>query len=196
MQSSSSSGAQPAEAPRERIKEKTPDEHRGVLLGRFLPNKSDREHFLDFRDRMQRVYRDPTPADQAIDEIEATSAWSHFGRWLNRQEPITSWQNFQAVWNAYKQQGQAKQPRGRSGNYTGSGAHFAETPETLHLQPKAKAKVPKNSTSGSLEGNSTYQGRGARATAKGGARPRARKIELTKPVIPYHDIMNDVYYIK
>jgi hypothetical protein len=65
----------------------------------------------------------------------------------------------------------------------GAGAHFAETPETLHLQPKAKAKAPKNSTSG-----------GAKTIA--GSRPRARRIELTKPVIPYHDIMNDGYYVK
>jgi hypothetical protein len=60
-----------------------------------------------------------------------------------------------------------------------------ETPESLHLQPKAKAKtrVPKNSTSGG-------------AKAKAGSKPKARKIELTKPVLPYHDIMNDGYYVK
>ena len=51
-----------------------------------------------------------------------------------------------------------------------------ETPESLHLQPKAKAK--------------------ARARAQGGSRPRAKKIQLTQPVLPYHDIMNDGYYIK
>jgi hypothetical protein len=56
------------------------------------------------------------------------------------------------------------------------GAGRLETPESLHLQPKAKAK--------------------AKPRAKGGARPRARKIELTKPIMPYHDIMNDGYYIK
>jgi hypothetical protein len=48
--------------------------------------------------------------------------------------------------------------------------------ESLRLQPKAKAK----------------------AKAKGGSRPRTvtRKIQLTNPVLPYHDIMNDGYYIK
>jgi hypothetical protein len=56
--------------------------------------------------------------------------------------------------------------------------HVAETPETLHLQPKPKAKSR------------------AKAKATGGSKPRTRKIELTQPIIPYHDIMNDGYYIK
>ena len=128
---------------------------------------------------MQDAYSDPAPsADKAIGEIERSNAWTAFAKWLRMQQPVDSWDAFADLWNHYKEQMSETQPsKGRSGNYTtGSGAHVSETPESLHLQPKAKAK--------------------ARAKAKGGSRPRARKIELTRPVLPYHDIMNDGYYVK
>jgi hypothetical protein len=87
---------------------------------------------------------------------------------------MKSWDEFADLWTEW-QEVKSRRKTGKK-PVVGAGAHFAETPETLHLQPKAKAK--------------------ARAKAKGGSRPRARKIELTKPVLPYHDIMNDGYYVK
>jgi hypothetical protein len=82
---------------------------------------------------------------------------------------IKSWHAFTHMWDEYQQT--------REGAASASGAgKFVETPESLRLQPKAKPK----------------------AKAKGGSRPRTvtRKIQLTNPVLPYHDIMNDGYYIK
>jgi hypothetical protein len=66
--------------------------------------------------------------------------------------------------------------KARRGSSQLAGEGRLETPESLHLQPKAKAK--------------------ARAKAQGGSKPKARKIEMTKPIIPYYDIMNDGYYVK
>jgi hypothetical protein len=166
-----------AQEPRQKIPTKTVDPKLGV---------GSQADFHDFRVRMQDAYGDPTPsADKAIEQIEGANLWGAFEKWLRTQGTMNSWDDFVDSWNEW----QKTKPEHRISKKTtvGAGAHFAETPETLHLQPKAKAQA-RAKAKGSLEGNSTYQGRGSR--------PRARKIELTKPVIPYHDIMNDGYYVK
>ena len=71
----------------------------------------------------------------------------------------------------------APRPQGRSGSYQ-FGAGKCETPESLQLQPKVRAIRKKGGCGG------------------GNKRPTRKVIELTHPILPYHDIMNDGYYIK
>ena len=122
-------------------------------------------------------------AQEAIEDISSASAWPGFAEWLIRNdERVKTWDEFTDLWNEYQHESRRMEPPGRrpppgEGAASASGAgKFVETPESLRLQPKAKAK----------------------AKAKGGSRPRTvtRKIQLTNPVLPYHDIMNDGYYIK
>jgi len=133
---------------------------------------------------------DATPnAEEFAAYLEARQEWFDFANWLRRQPDVfvKSWDGFKKLWKAYKESrasapaAAASSQRSRAAPRTprepmGSGANM-ETPETLQLQPKAKAK----------------------SRAVGGsrpARPKTKKILLSQPVIPYHDIMNDGYYIK
>ena len=123
-------------------------------------------------------------AEDAFQDINDGRAWVGFARYLRTQEGVRTWEEFVDLWNEYQHESRRREPPGRrpppgEGAASASGAgKFIETPESLRLQPKAKAK--------------------AKAKAKGGSRPRTvtRKIQLTNPVLPYHDIMNDGYYIK
>ena len=141
----------------------------------------------EFVGRMRTMTREP-PGTAAKELIEAEPVWPSFTEWLHSTpgSRMKSWDDFKRQWNQYKeiQQSTAASSSKRKGlrasarapgtRFTGEGV---ETPETLQLQPKAKAK----------------------SRAVGGsrpARPKAKKILLSQPVIPYHDIMNDGYYIK
>ena len=157
----------------------------GILPTNELEASSSLDEFIA---RMRNMTnQQPSTADrQAL--IEAQPVWSSFTEWLHSTpgSRMKSWDDFKRQWNQYKeiQQSTAASSSKRKGSrasarapgtrFTGEGV---ETPETLQLQPKAKAK----------------------SRAVGGsrpARPKTKKILLSQPVIPYHDIMNDGYYIK
>ena len=149
-------------------------------------------------DRVTRIAGPMTDrAERTIEDIRRASAWPGFAEWLlEKDERVRTWDEFTDLWNEYQQERVPTRPEPRGARpppgeqaaadrrrglqeaaQLGAGK-FVETPESLRLQPKAKAK--------------------AKAKAKGGSRPRTvtRKIQLTNPVLPYHDIMNDGYYIK
>ena len=201
-----------------RRRKKEPNAAKGILPSENMDYDVDGS-INDFTRRLKAL--DGNPDDRArTDLIESRSDWMNFARWLRSQTGtnLKSWNAFSNMWHEYKQHRDAvassssasraeSQPaRGRFGAFaappaTGSGAHhmettrprgrvitatrgIVETPESLHLQPKAKAKSKAN----------------AKTTARGGSRAPAKakvkKVELTKPVFPYHDIMNDGYYVK
>ena len=141
------------------------------------------ESIRAYINRLTDIAGSPTDrADSAIEAINEGRAWVGFARYLRRQEGVRTWDEFVDLWNEYQHESRRMEPPGRrpppgEGSASASGAgKFVETPESLRLQPKAKPK----------------------AKAKRGSRPRTvtRKIQLTNPVLPYHDIMNDGYYIK
>ena len=117
--------------------------------------------------------------------MAARNDWPAFSQYLHRQsstQVIKTWREVAKLWERYQNEkmqatAAAAQPKRRSRmSVFGFGANV-DTPETLQLQPKAKAK----------------------SRAVGGsrpARPKMKKMQLTQPVLPYHDIMNDGYYIK
>jgi hypothetical protein len=155
------------------------------------------ESINDFTRRLKVLDGEPDGrASRAL--IESRSDWTSFARWLRSQTGVNlkSWNAFALMWHEYQQsrdpaassssasRAEARPARGRFGApVLGSGAHHMETPESLHLQPKAKAKAQSK----------------AKAKARGGSRPakpKVKKVELSQPVLPYHDIMNDGYYVK
>jgi len=117
--------------------------------------------------------------------MAARTDWPAFSQYLHRQsstQVIKTWHEVAKLWERYRNEkmqaaAAAAQPKRHSRmSVFGFGANV-DTPETLQLQPKAKAK----------------------SRAVGGsrpARPKMKKMQLTQPVLPYHDIMNDGYYIK
>jgi hypothetical protein len=203
---------------KDRPKGKVPNAVMGILPSENMDYDVDGS-INDFTRRLKAL--DGDPGDRAsADLIESKSDWMNFARWLRSQTGtnLKSWNAFSNMWHEYKQhrdtvassssasRAESQPARGRFGAFaappaTGSGAHhmettrprgrvitatrgIVETPESLHLQPKAKAKSKAN----------------AKTTARGGSRAPAKakvkKVELTKPVLPYHDIMNDGYYVK
>jgi hypothetical protein len=184
---------------RDRPRGKVPSATTGILPSENMDTDIDGS-INDFTRRLKALDGDPDDrASRAL--IESRSDWTNFARWLRSQtgSNMKSWNAFANMWHEYKQsrdpaassssasRAEARPARGRFGGYaaapvSGSGAPHMETPESLHLQPKAKAKTK------------------AKAKARGGSRPPAKgkvkKVELSKPVLPYHDIMNDRYYVK
>ena len=171
-----------------------PNPATGILPSEGLDNDVD-ESINDFTRRLKVLDGEPDGrASRAL--IESRSDWTSFARWLRSQTGVNlkSWNAFAHMWHEYQQsrdpaasssrasRAEARPARGRFGApVLGSGAHHMETPESLHLQPKAKAQSK------------------AKAKARGGSRPakpKVKRVELSKPVLPYHDIMNDGYYIK
>jgi hypothetical protein len=155
------------------MRTKTPVASKGILPNTHIDLD---ESVNDFFTRLAQI--DATPnAEEFAAYLEARQEWFDFANWLRRQPDVfvKSWDGFKKLWKAYKGS-RASAPAAAASSQKGSGANM-ETPETLQLQPKAKAK----------------------SRAVGGsrpARPKTKKILLSQPVIPYHDIMNDGYYIK
>ena len=84
-------------------------------------------------------------AEDAFQDISRARAWVGFARYLRRQEGVRTWEEFVDLWNEYQHESRRMEPPGRrpppgEGAASASGAgKFVETPESLRLQPQAKA---------------------------------------------------------